>query len=381
MNRTVKIAVIAVILLGGMALFYKNIYLPKSTYKIYHPDTGTTVVEVFGIGELSAKNIHPVGTATGGTILSIETDQGQHIKRGDIIAILDSVDLKTKLRAAQASLTRAGLDLKTAQKELLIAREQAALELSSYQKDRKVYEAKGLSALAFEKSKTAMMISKSQVDIAENKTVSAEIHLEEIGEELAGLKKRLQQMTIVSPVDGYVIERNVETGQSVPPAFSLVKIVDPETIWITTWIDERISGKIKVGQKARITLRSKETVPFTGIVQRIAAVSDPVTQEREVNVGFDTIPDPFYINEQAEVSIAVETFTGLYRIPLQYIVVHKGKKGIWTRQNGKAHFLELSIIAEDNEFAGTKTGISDETEILIPDAKKKPLFEGVTVSI
>jgi len=173
----------------------------------------------------------------------------------------------------------------------------------------------------------------------------------------------------------------VQPGQSVPPAFALVKIVDPKTLWIKAWIDERISGKVKVGQKAKIVLRSRETLSYNGVVRRIAAVSDPVTQEREVDVGFEKIPEPFYINEQAEVLITVETFKGLYKVPLRYLATVKGKKGIWIRQNGQAHFKVLAIVAEDGEFAGVSEDVDEETEILIPDEKKKPLFEGSTISI
>jgi len=381
MNKTVKIAITAILLLGGIALFYKNVYLPKSTYEIYHASKGTTAVEVFGIGELSAKNIYPVGTATGGKILSIETDQGRSIKKGDLIASLDPVDLNTRLRAAQNSLTRAKIDLELVKKEHMIAKEQADLTESTYQKDQQVYNAKGISRLAFEQSQTSMQISKGQTEVAKQKIASMKIRLLEIQEEIAGVKKRLEQMTIVSPVDGFVIEKNAEIGQSIPPAFSIVKIVDPETLWIKTWIDERISGKVKVGQKAKIVLRSREALPYAGIVRRIAAVSDAVTQEREVNVGFEKIPEPFYINEQAEVSITIETFKELYKIPLQYIVIYKEKKGIWVRQNGQAHFMVLSIVAEDGEFAGVDKDVNGETEILIPNEKKKPLFEGSTISI
>ena len=336
---------------------------------------------MFGIGELDAKDIYPVGTPTGGKILTVETDQGKQIKKDDLIATLDPVDLKNKLDTMKTSLKRARIDLESAKKELTIANEQNALTLSTYQKDLQVYKAKGISRLAYEKSKTAMLTAKTQVALAESKVDSMTIRLQEIQSDIEGTQKRLAQLTITSPVDGYVIERAVQPGQSVPPAFALVKIVDPKTLWIKAWIDERISGKVKVGQKAKIVLRSRETLPYEGLVKRIAAVSDPVTQEREVDVGFEKIPEPFYINEQAEVSITIETFKGLYKVPLHNLVTVKGKKGVWIRKNGQAHFKALKIVAEDGEFAGVSEDIDEQTEILIPDEKKKPLFEGSSISI
>jgi len=383
MNKTkaVKIGIATILLLGGATFFYKKVYIPKSTYDVYYASKGTTAVEVFGIGQLDAKDIYLVGTFTGGKILTVETDQGRHIKKDALIATLDPVDLNKKLDTVKVSLKRAKIDLESAKQELIIAKEQNDLSQSTYQKDLQVYRAKGISRLAYEKSKTAMLTSKTQVALSESKVDSMTIHLEEIENDIEGTQKRLEQLTITSPLDGYVIEKSVQPGQSVPPAFTLVKIVDPKTLWIKAWIDERISGKVKVGQKAKIVLRSRETLPYDGVVRRIAAVSDPVTQEREVDVGFEKIPEPFYINEQAEVLITVETFKGLYKVPLRYLTSKKGEKGIWIRQNGQAHFKVLSIMAEDGEFAGVSEGVDEKTEILIPDEKKKPLFEGSTISI
>lgn len=380
-SKFLKIAIAVLLLAGGAILFYQKVYLPKSKYEVYHANKGTTAVEVFGIGELDAENIYSVGTPTGGTILSIDTDQGRYIKKGDVIATLDPVDLKERLATAKSSLKRAHIDFASAKEELLIAKDQAALSESTYKKDLAIYKANGISRLAYEKSKTAMLTAKTQVTLAESKVASLKIRLQEVEYDIRGIKNRLAQLTILSPVDGYVIEKTVQVGQSVPPAFALVKIVDSHTLWIKAWIDERISGKVKVGQKAKITLRSRETLPYEGIVRRIGAVSDPVTQEREVDVGFIKIPEPFYINEQAEVSITVETFKNLYKIPLRYVVTRKGKKGIWVSQNGKAHFIVLTIVAEDGEFAGVKDGVDNHTDILIPEEKKKPLFEGSSIRI
>ncbi len=381
MNKStvIKTAIVGLLLGAGATFFYNKVYLPKSKYEVYHAQKGTTAVEVFGIGELDAKDIYSVGTPTGGKILSIDTDQGHYIKKGDIVATIDPVDLKERLATAKSSLSRAKIDAQSAKEELAIAKSQAALSLSTYEKDLEIYKANGISRLAYEKSKTAMLTAKTQVALAKSKVSSMKIRLEEIAYDINGIEKRLAQMTVFSPVDGYVIEKTVLPGQSVPPTFTLVKIVAPQTLWIKAWIDERISGKVKVGQKAKITLRSRETLPYDAVVRRIASVSDAVTQEREVDVGFVNIPEPFYINEQAEVSITVETFKNLYKIPLRYLSVRKGKKGIWINEGGKAHFINLSIVAEDGEFAGVKTGVDGDTEILIPDTKKKPLFEGSSI--
>jgi multidrug efflux pump subunit AcrA (membrane-fusion protein) len=205
-SKTVKIGIAALFLIGGAAFFYKKVYVPKSTYAVYYASKGTTAVEVFGIGELDAKDIYPVGTSTGGKILTVETDQGRYIKKDDLIAKVDPVDLKKKMNTVKVSLKRAKVDLESAKQELTIAKEQNDLTLSTYQKDLQVYQAKGISRLAYEKSKTAMLTAKTKVAISQSKVASMTIRLEEIQNNIEGMQKRLSQLTITSPIDGYVIE-------------------------------------------------------------------------------------------------------------------------------------------------------------------------------
>ncbi|MCF6244963.1 MAG: efflux RND transporter periplasmic adaptor subunit, partial [Sulfurovum sp.] len=66
MTKSKKIKLVIAILLIAVAstLFYNKVYLPKSKYEVYHAKKGTTAVEVFGIGELDAKDIYAVGTPT-----------------------------------------------------------------------------------------------------------------------------------------------------------------------------------------------------------------------------------------------------------------------------------------------------------------------------
>ena len=112
---------------------------------------------------------------------------------------------------------------------------------------------------------------------------------------------------------------------------TILKIVDSQTIWVKAFIDERISSDIKVGQKANITLRSKNDAIFEGEVKRIVAQSDAVTQEREVNIAFKELPIPFYINEQARVNIEVKTIKNALKIPLNTLV-YKDKKEVYIQK-------------------------------------------------
>ena len=91
----------------------------------------------------------------------------------------------------------------------------------------------------------------------------------------------------------FVVQRLGEVGNTVVPGTPLLKIVDPDSLWVATRVDESVIGRVKPGQSASILLRSGETLP--GKVARIARQSDAATRELDVHVAFDTPPQRFAI--------------------------------------------------------------------------------------
>lgn len=196
---------------------------------------------------------------------------------------------------------------------------------------------------------------------------------------IEALSEKLSRFHVYAPIDGYVISKDAEVAQTLTPSQTIFRIVDPKTVWIKAYIDERISGKVKTGNPAEIFLRSRNSKPLSGYVARISAMSDAVTQEREVNVAFDTLPIPFYMNEQAEVSVTVETVDDTIKIPLSLLRQYAGHTGVWTAKENRAHFQPLKITVRGEHEAGIAQGLTKESLLIIPDAGKKTLSEGMRI--
>jgi len=159
---------------------------------------------------------------------------------------------------------------------------------------------------------------------------------------------------------------------------SIFEVVDDKTVWIKAYIDEKLSGSIRVGQEAVITLRSQREIKYKGIVKRIVAKSDAVTQEREVDVAFEKLPIPFYIDEQAEVLITVKNLSNIVKIPVNAVVYKNGEPCIWINENNKAFCKSINIISKSEHEVGIKE-FDINSKILIPSASKKSLMEGMSV--
>lgn len=140
------------------------------------------------------------------------------------------------------------------------------------------------------------------------------------------------------------------------------------------YIDERKAGAVKLHQKAKIRLRSQSKKLFDGYVARIEPKSDPVTEERVVDIACAKVPKPFFLNEQAEATIYVGKLKNVVIIPAK-VLIHGG---VWVYKNGKVHFQKVKVLATKNDKVAVD-GLKAGTKILIPDLHKKPLSEGTKV--
>jgi RND family efflux transporter MFP subunit len=379
MKTTLKYAIAAIVLLIVGFFIYNKIFIPKHTFALYQPKKGDLDITRFGIGEVGAKDIYDVGSQTGGKLLEVLKEEGDHVSKGELLARIDPVDLPQKLKEAEASLKRAILDKKALIEDQQGVQAKYELALKSYRRYRKLLKQGFVSQAEFDKINSDYNDAKSKLNAIKSRVTASEAAIDQIKESIEGIRKRLAILDIYSPIDGKITWKEAEAGESIPPAKPLFKIVDPKTLWVETYIDERLSGAIKVGQSASILLRSHPEHPFKGSVARIEAMSDPITQEREVDVAFEEIPEPYYLLEQAEVTIETGKAKDLWIVPLRYFATYKERRGLWIKQDAKAHFIVPKIVAENEKYAGIKEGIDANTNIILPDPTKKPLSEGMRI--
>jgi membrane fusion protein, macrolide-specific efflux system len=379
MNKRIKYIIIVLLAIVGGFLFYKNVYIVKTTYKTLSPKVANLDIKVFGIGNVSAKDIYSITAQTGGKIISILTDEGQWVKKGDLLITIDPVDMPELVEEMLISVEKTKSELKALIKESESLNAQKELALITYKRYEKLVKQSFVSKSEFDKAKTDLNALTAQLEATLVRIESSKIEVQRTQKNADSLKTKLSRFQIYAPVDGYVISKSAEVAQNVASSTTILKIVDPKTLWIKAYIDEKISGDIKVGQKAEITLRSQSNKQFTGSVKRIVAQSDAVTQEREINVAFDELPIPFYINEQARVTINAKTISNAITIPLNTLKVEDGKEGVWTLIDNKAYFKELNIQAKGDNEAAITSGIKTEDIIIIPDSSKKALSEGMRI--
>ncbi len=365
-----------IILILGFG-FYKKIYIPKHTFKTIQASVSNMSVKVNGIGNVGAKDIYKVASIYGGKVLSFEINEGDFIKKGTLIAKIDSIDLSDKIDELDANIKKLQNDIKALELDKQSSIISYKYQEDIYTKNQQLFKKGAISELDFKKYKTNMNISKLKVSSLSAKIKSIYSQITQIKASLNGLKQKLIRYTIFAPVDGYITKKLISNFAIINPNQTLVEIVNPKDVWIKTHIDTRISGDVKLGNIAIIELRSSN-IKFHGKVTNIKPINNSVTNEREINVSFDNLPIPFYLEEQAVVNIKIKELKNILKIPLSALAIYKEKNGVWIIKNGIVNFKTLSILAYDNKGAATKD-ITENDILLIPDVKKKTLLNGMKI--
>jgi len=380
MTKYIKYLITLIIVAVAAVMFYNKVYIPKTTFETINPSVGDVKVSIRGIGNVNAKDIYAITAQTGGKILSINTDQGKWVKKGDLLIVMDGVDLPQQLDVAKATLQKANYDIKASIDELTNMKAQKELIATTYERYKKLKEQNFASQAEYDKAKTDydsiianISATKARIQSAKASKLIAEKNMDVI-------KAKIDRLKVYAPVDGYVISKEAQVAQNVVPSTPILKIVDPITLWVEAKVDERISSRILVGQSATITLRSQANQNYDGIVKRIDAMSDAVTLERTIAVGFNSIPKPFFINEQAEVSINIEIFNDVVKVPSSVVVQNGGKLGVWVVNDSHANFKVIDTIAQNEKEVGVKN-LTKDTKIIVPNADKKPLKDGMKIHL
>jgi len=379
MKTWIKYIIITLFIALGGVIFYNKVYVVKSTFAVTKPSSGDLNVTIRGIGNVDAKNIYAITAQSGGKIEEILFDEGMWVKKGDLLLSIDPVDTPMLLDEAKLSLKKASHEAASAKDNLESLEAQKVLLQATYNRYEKLLEQKFVSLAEYDKAKSDLQNINAQINSSKSKIASAKSEESRLQKSIEAINAKLDRLKIYSPIDGYVIAKEAEKNQYVLPSAVIFKIVDPKTLWIKANIDERLANGVKLMQQATIKLRSKPDTKLTGTVQRVVAMSNAVTLEREIAIGFDVIPNQFYINEQAEVNIEVANYKNVLKIPLNLVVAKEGKKGVWVANDTTANFISVSILAQNDNEAAISSGLDANTQLLMPTINNKPLSEGMKI--
>jgi multidrug efflux pump subunit AcrA (membrane-fusion protein) len=360
-----------------------------SAYKIfwYRPLVVAVIVrnaeirgKVHGPSTVQSRVRVTVSAKITGVLEKLHVDQGEDVKKGQLLAELDSAELRAREAATRSAQNRAERDLARAQADVVKSEANLALAQSNYQRDLELLRPGYISQATFDTSKTALRVAESDIAANQAAVKALEAAVNQAESETRAAEALSGYTRILAPMDGVITVRKAEIGNTISPGTPIFQMVNYQ-IWAASWIDETKIAQLREGQKALIKLRSGRVYP--GEVARLNKEADTVTRELEVDVKFDTLPDPLVIGEEAEVDIDTGSQIAP-AVPLSAVIEQSGSKGVMVIANDRMSFRPVVLGLQDGLRVAVLKGVSDgETVILNPagtetDKKVRPqIISGV----
>ncbi|HEY2378964.1 MAG TPA: efflux RND transporter periplasmic adaptor subunit [Gemmatimonadaceae bacterium] len=256
-SRIAAAAAVVVLAASSVAMYRRADAGQVSPYRFAAVTRGNLQATVSATGALSAVTTVQVGTQVSGQISALYADFNQKVKKGQLLARIDPTLQQQAVQDAQAGVEKAQSQYTTAEQE--------------YGREKTLYDSKVITATEFG-------TAQSNYDVGKADLKSAQIALDKA-------KQNLAYTNIYAPIDGVIVARTVDVGQTVAASLSAPELFlianNLSQMQILANVDESDIGQIAVGQPVTFTVQAYPNRSFTGTVQQVRLQS--TTQDNVVN--------------------------------------------------------------------------------------------------
>jgi HlyD family secretion protein len=279
MRKTLLVVVaLAVVSGGGYAYYRYSNKTPAPSINTARVTRGDVTETVGATGTLQAVTTVQVGTQVSGTIQELNADFNSLVRKGQVLARLDPSLFQTQIEQARANLIRAEADLE----RLRVALDDAHTKLN---RARELSEKKLIAQMELEAAEVAVRSAEAQLRSQQAAVTQSKASLQQN-------QVNLQHTVIESPIDGLVISRNVDVGQTVAASMSaptlFVLAADLTKMQVLASLDESDVGRIRPGQVVRFRVDAFPTEEFRGSVTQVrlqpTTVQNVVTYQTVIDV-------------------------------------------------------------------------------------------------
>jgi HlyD family secretion protein len=356
-------------------------------------------------GIVKSKLEATISSQSQGRIERLYFDEGDRIKKGDIILEMEREEALTNLRLYYANLKEKKLKLK----QLIMAKRieeasfrnsinEARLRLDDarreYMRNRELFSKGIISKEVFDKTKLSYDLAKERYNLAlvdefkpKIKGKEIDITMSEIKEIEARIdlsKIELERKRIKAPFSGIISRLYVERGELLKIGSRICDIFDETHIEIEGTIDEMDSSLLKIGQKAKIKIEAYPGKLFTGKIIYISPVISTDKEEERV-VKIKVRIDPFNSKElriglSADIEVIVDAKDNVLYIPTNAILEGSEGRYVYIIEKGIARKKKVDIGISNWDYSEVVRGVK-EGDIIIKSLENKRLKQGVKVKI
>ena len=336
MKKTYLIAgAVVLALAGGGAWWWQRDAEAEVQYRTGKIERGALLATVSASGAVNPVTQVSVGTQVSGQIKELLVDFNSIVKAGQLIAVIDPETFEYRVRSAQADVDAARAAVLTAQANALASRasiSRAQVDVNEAQRDferkQSLVEKQFIAQSEADKARAlvnttteSLKLAQAQAGVTEAQIKTAQANVAQREAALAQARVDLQRTRITSPVDGIVIKRAIEKGQTVAASLQAPELFviaqNLSDMQVDASIDESDVGRIRTGQKATFTVDAFPGQTFEGTVRQVRKAAQNVANvvTYVAVVGFSNVGDRLVPGMTANVRIVTDSRENVLKVP------------------------------------------------------------------
>jgi HlyD family secretion protein len=373
------ILLFVVLVVGAVAAFSHGASKidPSKLAKVEKGDLAKSVVAT---GKVEPITKVEVKSKASGIVKKLLVEYGDRVKKGQLLAQLDKIEIQAGVEQSRASLDAAQANLESSKADYERAKVDAEgpdVPLLKRAYDRALQMQKdgvvSMSALDDAEKEYKLAVNKqnvarAQMLVLQARTAQAKAQVAQDGANLKQLEEQLNYTDIVSPIDGIILSRDVEMGDAVSSILVLgsgatlvMTIGDTSQVYVKGKVDESDIGRVYMGQPARIKVESFKDKTFNGVVNKISPMGvekDNVTTF-EVRVSIQNPGGELKAEMTANAEIILEEHKSVLQIPEGAIIYDKDRNASAEVPDPKGKDGQRKVAIKIGISNGAKTEVLD----------------------
>jgi RND family efflux transporter MFP subunit len=310
---------------------------------------GTISKELSYTGDVKAEQEVKVYSKVPDRILRFRKDEGDFVRAGSVIADIEATKIEQAVVQAEAALVSAKAQLMNLESE--------------YKRAQRLYNENAMS--------------QQQFDGVATQYEATQALMEQAAAALKQARSQLADASITAPISGIIGVRNYEQGDMASGPLPLVTIVQMNNVKVKVEAPEQDLGELKIGQEADIVVTSYPDEKFTGTIERISPVLDPITRMSKIEIIVDNKDQRLKPGMFAEVSIRVRTLADVILVPKNAVMENTAVRRIdgndvavvnsqvFVEKDGVAYLRDIDVSYKNGTVAVVSDGLEENEHLVV----------------
>jgi len=250
---------LVVIVVGVILFFWKDYMAPSN--ELEGIASGNGRIETIQV-DISAKY--------GGRVMHIYAEEGDMVKKGQVLAKLDTKELDAQLKVALAGVEQAKENKNYAQAIVSQRESELKLRKKNYIRTKTLYESNNIALINFEQDETAFKTAEAALLATKAQVISSEASIHAAKAQVEMIEVKLEESNLYAPVTGRVLYRLVEEGEMISGGGKALVVLNLLNTYMTIFLPTSQAGLVDIGSEARIVL---DALPNIALPSKVSFVS------------------------------------------------------------------------------------------------------------